>query len=383
MPAVRDKQASRNVLPAGYEGPKACGPYELSGVLDVGNLVLRTLNTPAGQPTRYPSVGTDYPHIYNPRNLGNIRIATTKGRVISSIGIYPTKVQTPSGRISVGGINCFVTHPDHRRKGIGEAVLLDAHAKMRANGHHIGWLSTRIQDYYRKFGWEVAGRQRSWTFDRGNIDRLPDPAGLKIDENWRAVVDQLDALHSAEPTAAPRGAERFTLLAERKFGQVYVARRGRRIVAYAGVRGASINEHAGKPADVAALIRAVFGAVDDPTIRTSERPPGQRATPEMHVLTPASGYGLPAMLGELGIPSSLESMGLILMLDASGLFRSLGIRDVKVRAVGDGYQLTHETTTLDCTPRELVKLVFGPERVPGFAPEIFPIDFYIWQADRV
>ena len=384
MPRARTQPApSTPSVPAGYDGPRACGPFELAGVLDLANLVLRTLNTPAEASPRHPTVGGDYPHIYNAANLDNIRVVARNGRVVSSVAIFPMKVRTPRGVISVGGINAFVTHPDHRRQGLGEAVLRDAHARMRANGHHIGWLSTRIHDYYRKFGWESAGRQRSFVFDRGNIDRLPASRDLTVDEEWRADVAQLNALHDGEPLVVPRGVDRFTLLAQRKFARLFVARRAGAVVAYAGTSGTAVREFGGPADDVAALVRAVFTRLDDPTVHTSERPPGQRATIEMTVIAPPTGTGLPGLLERLGIPHHNDYGGMLLALDAPGLFEALRIRTVALRRRGDGWRLTHGAHTLDVSARGLVKLLFGPERTPGFAPNVFPVPFYLWPADRV
>ena len=49
----------------------------------------------------------------------------------------------------------------------------------------------------------------------------------------------------------------------------------------------------------------------------------------------------------------------------------------------DGWLVRHDGNTLDLTPQQLVKLVFGPERFPDFAPDLFPIDFFQWPLDRV
>ena len=107
-----EKKASGGELPTGLDGPRACGKYDLAGVLDLCNLVLRILNTPPGKPEGWPTIGYGWPHVYNHGNLDNIRLIAHKGEVVSSVGIYPAEVRTPRGTISVGGINCFVTHPD-------------------------------------------------------------------------------------------------------------------------------------------------------------------------------------------------------------------------------------------------------------------------------
>ena len=370
-------------MPAGFDGPRACAWHELGGVIDLANLVLRVQGAPPGAPPRRPSIGTGYALIYHGDNLHNIRVVTHRGKVVSSVGIYPGEIRTPRGTISVGGINAFVTDPDYRRQGLGEAVLRDAHAQMLANGHHIGILGTRIQDYYRKYDWESAGRQRTWVFDRGNIASLPDPAGLDVTEDWLPYLSELVALHNSDDIVTPRDETTFHVLAERRLGRVFVALRAGRIAAYAAVGGTAIQEYGGDPDTVAALIRAVFHRLDDLDTATSVRPPGQRATIEMRVATPDLDAGLPGMLAKVGIPHELGYIGMIVILDAPGLFEALALHEVELTLSERGWQVQHQGSTLDLTRRELVKLVFGPERSPDFAPDLFPIDFYQWKMDHV
>ena len=370
-------------LPKGYEGPGPCKPYDLPAALDLVNLVLRTLNVPAGTPPREPSIGTDYAHVYHPGNLDNIRVVHFNGRVVSSVAIYPTQVRTPLGMIRVGGINGFVTHPDHRRRGIGEAVLLDAHAKMASDGHHAALLGTRIQDYYRKYGWETAGQQREFTFDRGNVGLLPDASAYDVSSDWLPIREQVHALYAAKAQGAIRDLDRFTYLASRKFGQVMVARRSNRVVAYAGVTDTAVREFGGAPADVLALLRHVFSEIDDPSVPTSERPPGQRATVEMTVTTPSAADAVAERLLDLGIPGSLEYMGMLLVLDGSGLLETLGVPVVVEVTDEADRTLTSDAERATLSTREFVKLIFGPERIADVGRNAFPIPFYQWPADRV
>src|SRR5207249_8838321 len=100
------------------------------------------------------------------------------------------------------------------------------------------------------------------------------------------------------------------------------------IVAYAGVSGTSLREYAGPAGEVAALLRALFARLDDTTAATSERPPGQRSTITMSVLTPATRGGLPGLLADLGVPVTLAYEGMIQIVDAPRLLRALGMQDV-------------------------------------------------------
>ena len=54
----------------------------------------------------------------------------------------------------------------------------------------------------------------------------------------------------------------------------------------------------------------------------------------------------------------------------------MDIQDVELERSDSGWRVGHGGRSLDLTERELVKLVFGPERYPDFAPDLFPIHFY-------
>ena len=105
-----------------------------------------------------------------------------------------------------------------------------------------------------------------------------------------------------------------------------------------------MREYGGDPRAIAALIRAVFHRLDDPDTSTSERPPGQRATIELTVTTPALRTGLPALLAQVGIPHSLGYMGMIAILDAPGLFEALRLRDVELTPSDRGWLARHDGT---------------------------------------
>ena len=369
--------------PENLEGPRACHPHELPGMLDLANLVMRTLETPKGRPPTHPSIGFDYPHVFHPGNLENIRIFVHRGRVVSGAGIYATVVRTPRGPVSVGGICCVATHPDYRRLGLATQIMQDAHERMRSNRHHIGLLSTLIDDFYRKLGWETAGRQRFFTFDRGNISFLPGGADLELTEDWRPRTRELNALHLQQPIAAHRSDERFRLLMERKVDRVFVGIRSGEVVAYAGVKDRTVREYGGELEDVGTLLKAVFSELDDPEVSTTERAPGARATIQMHVQTPDTRVRLPGLLMERGIPNHLQGLGMIKLIDVEGLLASLGLSQIRAAREDRMWRLFNGEIEQTLTERALVKLFFGPESQPDFTIDPFPLDFYQWPSDRV
>ena len=234
---------------------------------------------------------------------------------------------------------------------------------------------------------ELLGRSYEYllqfVLDRGNIGLLPELQGVQLTEDWRPYAQQILELHEREPLVSPRSLELFTLLAERKLDRVLVATQRGLAIGYAGARGRAVRDYGGEPEVVAGLVRALFERLDDPEASASTYAPGEDPTFSMALICPDASDGLPGLLLNRGIPRSLDYIGMVLVLDAPGLFDALDIRDVSLQKRDGGWRLKRGQATLDVTERELVKLVFGPERFPGFAPDIFPIDFYQWPLDRV
>ena len=366
-----------------FDGPRACKVYDLGPVLDTANLVMRTLATPPGQPQRLPTIGYDWAHVYNHGNLDNIRLITKNGLAVSSVAVFPGTTITPLGSISVGGINCFVTHPEYRRRGLGEAVLLDAIEKMKINGHHIGLLSTNIEGYYRRYGWESSGRKRQFFLNKGNVDLLSYSPGVQITEDWKPYASQLRDLHEREHLISTRSAEIFPLLFERRLDRVFVATKHGKVEGYVGVKGLEMQEYGGDYEVVESLIHSMFSNLYDPDISASTYAPGEDPTFEMTISCPDSLEGLSGILLRKGIPNTLDYIGMIVILDAPRLFEALNIREISLCQQETGWLLEYGRKTLEVSEHELVKLVFGPELFPDFAPEIFPIEFYQWPLDKV
>jgi hypothetical protein len=254
---------------------------------------------------------------------------------------------------------------------------------MREIGMHVGLLSTGITNWYRKLGWERAGRQRTFTFDRRNVTSLPEPADLEVTDDWQPHLDELCALRNASGVGAVRTPEVFALLAARKASHIFVARRAGSVAAYATASGASLREYAGAAEDVLALVRHAFGVLEELPARSTERRGPQQGQFELTVQTPAENGGLAAPLLDRGIPSALTYMGMLLILDPPRLFEALRIEATVEHGADGAWRLSHGGASLRVTDGELVKLVFGPERQPDFAPDLFPIDFYQWPTDRV
>lgn len=384
-------------LPERLDGPRACGPIDLAAAVDLVNHVFCGPPAATMGPARPPTIGWSYGFVYHPDNLENLRVFRHRGRVVSLVAIHPSEVRTAHGSVRVGGVCGVATHPEYRRLGLSTALLRDAAAHMRTHGRHIGLLGTSLHHFYRKLGWERAGQMHTFTLDRRTVELLPGTQTVEATEDWRPHVAALCALHNGRLPAAVRSPDTMVALLERRASRIVAGLCGGEAVAYVALRDAVVREHAGTAEDVAALLRHAFAALDAPASATSDR---RQSAVELSVVTPvlrpdgaehAAGSGLAALLSRTGIPCSTGYIGMAALLDPPALFATLGLdRVVDLERLptspdhtGACWRLHRRGKTLVLDERDLAKLLFGPERWPDFAPDLFPVDFFQWPVDRV
>lgn len=368
------------------DGPRACRPYELAPTLDVGTAVMRLERDVP------PTWGHSWPHVYCPENLDNIRIIKVNDQVVSSMGIFTTSVRAYTAQaaeitLTVGGINGVATLSPFRRRGLAGQLLQDCHAKMRADGCDIALLSTGIDNWYRRFGWENGAQQWTFTIDRGSSSYLPplDEALVMAEvTTTMSALSEVGTLHRAASLGSQRRAELDTLLFTRLGSRIFVARQDSRIMAYVVVRDNQVLEHGGPPATIAGLVRTLFEGTDDPALSTSGRNENDVPwTLRMTIHTPPVDDGMSHFLYNLGVPHSRTYLGMIRIINAQQLLHKIAPRFVFQEETEEEILVRDGTSQHQIDRREMVKWLFGPERLPSFADAGLPVTFYQWPLDWV
>ena len=80
------------------------------------------------------NIATDYPLIYQPKNLGYLRILLEDDKIVTHLAIAPREVIDHDCHFPVGMVNGVATDPDYRGRGFARRVTEDALAKMFDNG---------------------------------------------------------------------------------------------------------------------------------------------------------------------------------------------------------------------------------------------------------
>jgi len=184
-------------------------------------------------------------------------------------------------------------------------------------------------------------------------------------------------------------------------------------VAYVAGNGDRLLEHAGPAEDVAALVRHLVLAPDDPCDPCDPRDRGQDGgvrrrpgarwgPPDVTLLAPATRAetreGVSSLLLSLGVPVSVGYIGMARLLDPPGLLAALGldatldVRRAPAPGGGEGeggggarwrVRRRGERAGVVLVEPELTKLFLGPERRPESGRWPLPLDFFQWPVDRV
>jgi predicted acetyltransferase len=96
-------------------------------------------------------------YTHHPRfGLRDVRVGEHEGRVVSSLVLYPFHALVRGRRIPVTGVGSVAVSPEHRRRGIGDALMRAALREMRAGGVPFSALYPFRASWYRRLGWGMS-----------------------------------------------------------------------------------------------------------------------------------------------------------------------------------------------------------------------------------
>ncbi|MEY4071599.1 MAG: hypothetical protein RL721_2213, partial [Candidatus Eisenbacteria bacterium] len=85
--------------------------------------------------------------------LRDVRVGELDGEVVSALVLYPLHAWVRATRVPLTGIGSVAVSPEHRRRGVGEALVRAALREMRQRGDVLSMLYSFRGDFYRRFGW--------------------------------------------------------------------------------------------------------------------------------------------------------------------------------------------------------------------------------------
>ncbi|MCE9626346.1 MAG: GNAT family N-acetyltransferase, partial [Candidatus Eisenbacteria bacterium] len=85
--------------------------------------------------------------------LRDVRVGELDGEIVASMVLYPLHTIVRGVSLPVTGIGSVAVSPEHRRRGVGEALVRAALREMRQRGDAMSMLYAFRGDFYRRFGW--------------------------------------------------------------------------------------------------------------------------------------------------------------------------------------------------------------------------------------
>ncbi|AOM83697.1 GNAT family N-acetyltransferase [Salisediminibacterium beveridgei] len=95
----------------------------------------------------------------------------TDGEIAAKLNILPLETYIGGRLMKMGGIAGVATWPEFRRGGYVKALLLHAFTEMKDAGQVISFLHPFSVPFYRKFGYELFGRELHVTLEREQLPK--------------------------------------------------------------------------------------------------------------------------------------------------------------------------------------------------------------------
>ena len=144
-------------------------PEELDPTLALVNRVFRTGVD--------QDMSTDYPLVFDPGNLENLRVVAEGGHILSHAAMARRELRENGCVLPISMICAVATDPEHRRRGAASRIMEDATEAMAARGDAFGTAVDRT-------------RQRLLPppgLGGGGVQRLGLPGGTPIGRPVRAA----------------------------------------------------------------------------------------------------------------------------------------------------------------------------------------------------
>lgn len=168
------------------EGPRAAQVDELEAVVDLANRVFRP---------REQAMGEEFPLLFCPENLDNLRVFVDDGRPVSHVGMIERDLVLGGTRHRCAEIGAVCTDPDYRGQGLATRLVHDAREKAVRDGVDI-FLISGARRLYRRQGYVGVGDYGTYTVTR---KKLPERGPFTV-RSWQPEdVPALVRLNAGEP----------------------------------------------------------------------------------------------------------------------------------------------------------------------------------------
>lgn len=362
------------------EGPRTPSSTELPRVVEFLDNQLRQNNN--------WTIASEYPTALSTSNIHNMSIITDDDKIISHAVLKTFVVKSPQAIFKLGAIGSVVTDPNYRQQGhstnnINKCIDL---AQQQECDLVILW--TDQFDFYRKFGFELAGYDYSYIFD-SNKDFKNKTTRFVSGNNVDPAA--LSKLYSQHTVHAVRNTEDFRQFLKIPNSNLFTAwDQNNQLLAYA-VEGKGldlinyIHEWAGQAEVLVDLFQY---------IRNQKQQP-------ITIMCPAHSVNLRKKLAEVSQLGHQGYLGMLKMVNIDALltkvkkaFRAEGFDKVVFEKQSSGFVFGFGTDlyTFD-KEADVLQLIFGPLNVSQIdyistdtkekLSKLLPLPLWIWGWDSI
>ena len=139
---------------------------------------------------------TDHPRF----GLKDVRVGELDGQIVASLVLYPLTTWVRGQKLPVAGIGSVAVSPEHRRRGVGEALMRATLRELRQEGRALSALYAFRGSYYRKLGYGVIERVYALAVAPGNL-----PHGEDARQVRRLMLPDRPAVESLYDRVAAQG----------------------------------------------------------------------------------------------------------------------------------------------------------------------------------
>lgn len=327
------------------------------------------------------SISAEYPQVFHPANRNNLRIISAQDQVLAHAAIKYHLIKNQLGIFKVAAIGSVVTDPSHRNQGLSQKILESCLLAAQKETADFAILWTDLFDYYRRFGFELAGTEISVVI---NSALQATPGTFRFMKSNKISPDAILRLYSQHTCTTMRTAEDIRKYLQIPNANVYTAwSTQNELLAYAVE---------GKGADLRGYIHEWGGGVSSllPLLAHIRTDVGSPIT----MIAPRQSQNLIRHLQKWDVTCNHGYLGMIRPINIDNLFfkihryaRNLGLSDFVLEQKGVGFAIgTKDDTTVVPDIGTLTRLIFGPldpNRLKPQFQKIFPMPMWVWGWDSV
>ncbi|MCB0357116.1 MAG: GNAT family N-acetyltransferase [Bdellovibrionales bacterium] len=334
------------------------------------------------------SIVNEYPLALDNSNLHNIRIIEKDGKIVSHAVIKNLLIKTPIAIFRVAAIGSVVTSPEFRQQGYSQLIVKDCLKLAHDQGADIAILWTDIYDFYRKFGFELAGSETALIFNsplNSEISNLRYLQSNKVDPH---ALLRLYSQHSVGSLRNASDIDRYLKIPNSHLYTAWDSENQLQAYAVEG-RGADLSnylhEWGGSVSKLLALIGEIY----------------KQKNEAITLITPSHSITLIRRAKEKGALINEGYLGMIKLVNTKNLFfkikrfaRYIGQDDFIIEFNGQDYIVGHSGHIFRThSEKDIVQLIFGPHKASQLQSfdiettqileKILPIPMWIWGWDSV